>query len=69
MQKPELQQLYFQGSAALLCWTSVSSTRDHICHLCWEVNGPILFLYLCTVTIFVGWIISYLILLQVFISR
>ena len=41
MQKPEF---YLQGSAAVLCWTSVSSPRDNLCHLCWEVEELILFL-------------------------
>ena len=43
MQQPDLQQFYLQGSAALLCWTSVSSTRDNLCHLCWEVEDLFLF--------------------------
>ena len=39
MQKPDMKQFYFQGSAAVLCWTSVSSPRNNLCHLCWEVKN------------------------------
>ena len=44
MQKADMKQFYFQGSAVVLCWTSVSSPRDNLCHLCWEVEE--LFAYL-----------------------